>query len=124
MSPTLEAMLKPYAQPAGKLISTTPMAITQRYRRLCKKLGIQGRFHDLRAYHCSMMVASGAAPEYIMRDMGHATDNLYRRVYTHLRDDAQAAINEEMDRRAAAKFAKSDTTCDTKQKEPLQHNDS
>ena len=35
------------------------------------------------------MVALGVPPEYIMSDMGHETDGLYRKVYTHMFPDQQ-----------------------------------
>lgn len=61
------------------------------------KLGIPGRLHDLRHYHASVLVALGVPPEYIMRDMGHSTTEMYRRVYTHMMPEKQREIDKAVD---------------------------
>lgn len=80
----------------------TPDAITRRYERLTDALGVPGRFHDLRHYHASSMIAAGAPDKYICADMGHATMDMVRRVYGHVMADRQQEINEEMNARASA----------------------
>lgn len=80
----------------------TPDAITRRYERLMSTLGLSYRFHDLRHYHASAMIAVGAPDKYICADMGHATMDMVRRVYGHVMADRQQEINEEMNARASA----------------------
>lgn len=71
-------------RPEDRVINLTPNVITYRYCRLRDKLHIPGRFHDLRHYHASVMVALGIPETYAMRDMGHSTPGLYKRVYSHM----------------------------------------
>ena len=80
----------------------TPDAITRRYERLTARLGIPGRFHDLRHYHASVMIAAGAPDKYITADMGHSTMEMVRRVYGHVMGDRMQEINAAMEERAAA----------------------
>lgn len=68
----------------GNVVDLTPDAVTRRYGRLRDKLGIPGRFHDLRHYHASVLVANNVPETYAMREMGHSTPNLYKRVYAHM----------------------------------------
>ena len=85
IAPELYAALEPFrAAPEDHVTTLTPNAVTERYERIAKRLNISCRFHDLRHYHCSVMVALGVPKEYIMTDMGHSTDGLYSRVYTHM----------------------------------------
>ena len=71
-------------KPNDPVISITPNVLTFRYCRLRDKLHIPGRFHDLRHYHASVLVALGVPETYAMHDMGHSTPGLYKRVYAHM----------------------------------------
>lgn len=51
------------------------------------------RFYDLRHYHCSVMVASGAPEDYIAADMGHSTIQMAHDVYVELIEEKQQNIN-------------------------------
>lgn len=93
-----------------RVTELTPDAITRRYERLLDRLTdekhprIPGRFHDLRHYHASVMVAVGAPDKYISADMGHASMEMVRRVYGHVMHDRQQSINEQMESHADAIF--------------------
>lgn len=93
-----------------RVTDLTPDAITRRYERLLDRLTdedhprIPGRFHDLRHYHASVMVAVGAPDKYISSDMGHASMEMVRRVYGHVMRDRQQVINEQMENHADAIF--------------------
>ena len=56
---------------------------------------------DLRHYYASLMLSLGIPDKYAMTRMGHATPNMLRNVYQHLRDEkdreATAAINSHFD---------------------------
>lgn len=82
--------------PDDRIVHLSPDAVTRRFERLRDPLGIPGRFHDLRHYHCSTMVALGAPREYIMADMGHSTDTMYRKVYTHMMPETRSQIYEKL----------------------------
>ena len=89
-----------------RVTDLTPDAITRRYERLLDRLAgedhprIPGRFHDLRHYHASVMIAVGAPDKYISADMGHASMEMVRRVYGHVMTDRQLTINEQMETHA------------------------
>lgn len=89
-----------------RITDLTPDAITRRYERLLDRLTdedhprIPGRFHDLRHYHASVMIAVGAPDKYISADMGHASMEMVRRVYGHVMQDRQHTINAQMESHA------------------------
>ena len=85
-----------------KVSDLTPNAITRRYERLMDSLGFPYRFHDLRHYHASAMIAVGAPDKYICADMGHASMDMVRRVYGHVMEDREREINKKMEKRAKA----------------------
>lgn len=93
-----------------RVTDLTPDAITRRYERLLDRLTnahhprIPGRFHDLRHYHASVMIAVGAPDKYISADMGHSSMDMVRRVYGHVMADRQHEINDQMEAQAAALF--------------------
>ena len=75
------------------MVSISPNAITERYERITSRLGIPGRFHDLRHYHASVMIREGVPEKYIVSDMGHASFDMVRRVYGHVMGEKQKEIN-------------------------------
>ena len=80
--------------------SLTPDAITRRWERLMDSLGMSYRFHDLRHYHASCMIAAGAPDKYITADMGHASMNMVQRVYGHIMANKQEEIFDGMEKQA------------------------
>lgn len=83
------------------LVGITPNAMTSRYERLVKNLGITGRFHDLRHYHASVMIREGVPEKYIVSDMGHASFDMVRRVYGHVMGEKQQEIDGRMNDHAS-----------------------
>lgn len=75
-----------------KPVNLSPNAITERYERLRNRLGIPGRFHDLRHYHASVMLAVGAPEKYIVADMGHSSFDMVRKVYGHVMETRRREI--------------------------------
>ena len=54
--------------------------ITNGYKRICRQLGITGiRFHDLRHYYASSLLALGVPDKYAMARMGHSTPNMLKK---------------------------------------------
>lgn len=76
-----------------KLISLSPNSITERYERLRNRLKIHCRFHDLRHYHASVMLAIGAPEKYIIADMGHSSFDMVRKVYGHVMEDKKRELS-------------------------------
>lgn len=78
-----------------------PDAITYRFIKLRDKCGLSLRFHDLRHYYASLLLALGVPDKYAMARMGHSTTNMLKTVYQHLTDDKQRevdlAVNDKMD---------------------------
>lgn len=65
----------------------------------CKKLGIPHyRFHDLRHYHASVMLALGVPDKYAMERMGHASTNMLKNVYQHTMKNKSESVAEEIDK--------------------------
>lgn len=53
-------------------------------RAMCEKYGLPHyRFHDLRHYQASVMLALGVPDKYAMERMGHASTNMLKNVYQH-----------------------------------------
>lgn len=73
----------------GFLIGLTPDAITRRFERIREKADTKCRFHDLRHYHASYMLAANIPDKYSMNHIGRATNNMLHTVYQHLRSNAQ-----------------------------------
>lgn len=65
-------------------ISTTPNHLTQEFIQLRDKLGIPIRFHDLRHYFVSQLIANNVPNAYIRSCTGHSSDNMINKVYGHL----------------------------------------
>lgn len=79
----------------------TPMKtefISTYFAKLCKKLGIKIRFHDLRHYYASLMLSLGVPDKYAMKRMGHSTPNMLKNVYQHLMDDKNQEITDQINR--------------------------
>lgn len=68
--------------------------ITNGYKRICKQLGIKNiRFHDLRHYYASSLLALGVPDKYAMARMGHATTNMLKNVYQHRMRDKDKELD-------------------------------
>ena len=73
---------------SGRLVSANPDAITQRFKRLLKRVGCPDfRFHDLRHYSASIMHALGVPDSYIMQRGGWRTDTVLKEVYRGTLDE-------------------------------------
>lgn len=83
----------------GRIISMTPNALTDRFIRIRNRFQLGDmRFHNLRHYMASVMLALGVPDKYAMEIMGHATNNMLKTVYQHTmdfkRDESVNKINE------------------------------
>ncbi len=93
---TLPDFLSDYLEKAPRssdsIVPLTPNAITRRFERLRDKLGLTFRFHDLRHYNASVMLALGVPDRYAMERMGHATPNMLKTVYQHTMREKQRDV--------------------------------
>lgn len=85
-----------------RMVNLTPDAVTRRYERARDAAGISCRFHDLRHYHASVMLALNVPIKYIIADMGHATPNMVNNVYGHRMKEKEKVINSQMDKYATS----------------------
>lgn len=87
--------VKPHAADNERVLQMTPRQQQYYWDILRKRLGLpeKMRFYDLRHYHCSVMVASGAPEDYIAADMGHSTIDMAHNVYVELIEEKQQNID-------------------------------
>lgn len=78
----------------GKVIEATPTQISHRFIRAVKSAGLEHfRFHDLRHFNASLMLAEGIPDKYAMERMGHATPSILKSVYQHTENEKRTEIN-------------------------------
>ncbi len=70
---------------------------SQRYSKLCKSIGVPSSFHALRHFNASIMLQLNIPNKYAMERMGHATDNMLKKVYQHTFKPEQEAIAGKLD---------------------------
>lgn len=72
----------------------SPQMITWHFRKTTKELfGHSFRFHDLRHYTASVMLALGVPDKYAMKIMGHATNNMLKNVYQHTFEEKEKEVH-------------------------------
>lgn len=72
--------------------------INYRFLRLLDKMQIQHfRFHDLRHYHASVLLAMGVPNKYAQERLGHATDNMLKTVYQHTMQNKRQELDNKLD---------------------------
>ena len=71
----------------------------KRLDRLCRRYGLPHyRFHDLRHYQASVMLALGVPDKYAMERMGHASTNMLKNVYQHTMLEKSEEVSAEVDK--------------------------
>lgn len=66
------------------IVTLSGHAIYNGFERVCQKAGVPHyRFHDLRHFNASIMLAEGVPDKYGMKRMGHATNNMLKTTYQH-----------------------------------------
>lgn len=65
------------------IVPIRPNMLTDRFRSHKKRLGVNCRFHDLRHYYASVLLALEIPDIYAMELMGHSTPTMLKRVYQH-----------------------------------------
>jgi Integrase len=79
-------------KPGDRIVSATPAQVTDAFSNVRKRLELNMRFHDLRHYYASVLLALGIPDKYAMERMGHATTNMLKTVYQHTLKDQQKDI--------------------------------
>jgi integrase len=93
---------------SGYVIGLMPNTITNQFCCLRNKLGIDCRFHDLRHYNASIMLALGIPDKYAMERMGHATTNMLKTTYQHTFAEKTIEVSQLINAQIEEKFGKND----------------
>ena len=86
------------AKPEDRIFSFTPSAITMRFMKVSKSVGFRCRFHDLRHYNASVMLALEIPDKYAMKRMGHATPHMLKTVYQHTMGSKEKEVTDKMNK--------------------------
>lgn len=85
-------------EPEERVVKLTPVAITDAFPRLLEAAGLPHfRFHDLRHFNASIMLALDIPDLYAQRRGGWKTNHTLKTVYQHLLDPKEAEVNEKCD---------------------------
>ncbi|MBQ8506937.1 MAG: site-specific integrase [Clostridia bacterium] len=60
-----------------------PDSVTKRFEKLCKRIGLKMRLHDLRHSYVSAAIHQNAPITEIARQVGHASTDVTLRIYAH-----------------------------------------
>lgn len=75
-----------------------PMRLTDRFRRLCAKHGVDLTLHELRHSHASQLLKSGIPVKVVSERLGHSTAMLTLNTYSHVlagqQEEAAAAVDQ------------------------------
>lgn len=83
----------------GSIVKMKPDEITNRFERLRVHAGLPDlRFHDLRHYYASVMLALGIPDKYAMERMGHATNTMLKAVYQHTLQEKEKEVDLQISR--------------------------
>ncbi len=74
-----------------KIISITPGMVSGRFIKARDHLGFRFRFHGLRHYHASIMLALDIPKAYAAADMGHSDFQMIERVYGQIIKEKERA---------------------------------
>jgi len=71
-----------FANGVGKRID--PANLERAWRAICRKAGVEYRFHDLRHLHASELLRHGVHPKVVQERLGHASITMTLDTYSHL----------------------------------------
>ncbi|MGI5873132.1 MAG: tyrosine-type recombinase/integrase [Bacillota bacterium] len=79
------------------IIRLSPHNVTQRFKSTVEKeFDHSFRFHDLRHFFASVLLAENVPERYIMEMLGHSTPNMIRNVYGHIMSEKETAIKKQV----------------------------
>lgn len=72
----------------------TSNAVYQRFTKYLKRNNMHHfRFHDLRHYNASVLLAMGVPDKYAQERLGHATNNMLKNVYQHIIEEKAKKVD-------------------------------
>lgn len=93
---TLRQQKEPSAAPDDH-ITFGPNSITNNFCRLVRRNGLpEYRFHDLRHYTVSVMLALNIPKKYIADYVGHESENMIDEVYGHIMASKKTSVEDQM----------------------------
>lgn len=94
----LDALNRHKTDDATYVVPMTGAAIYERFKDLQKQLGMNHfRFHDLRHYNASVMLALGIPDKYAMERIGHSSNTILKNVYQHTMKQKQSEFSAQLD---------------------------
>ncbi len=86
-------------------IKLRPNKITDKFRQVTKNLNLPAyRFHSLRHYYASVLMAEGIPDKYVIERIGHSTDHMLKTVYQHTMKEKNKEIDGTIDKLFDGKF--------------------
>lgn len=90
----------------GRIVRMVGSTIYRKFSTACAAAGLPHyRFHDLRHYNASTMLALGVPDKYAMERMGHATNHMLKNVYQHTMKQKEKEVADSVNNYFATKFA-------------------
>lgn len=80
------------------------LSISKEFIDTRNALGLKCRFHDLRHYNASIMLALNVPDKYAMERMGYSTPATLKKVYQHTMTGKRAEVNDMINGHMAAAF--------------------
>ncbi|MEG2037623.1 MAG: site-specific integrase [Ruthenibacterium sp.] len=109
----IDSIMRDDATPADRVCPIAPDGITKSFIKLRNQIGADVRFHDLRHYNASIMLALGIPDKYAMERLGQSTPGVIKNVYQHIIDSKRQSVSDTMCSAAFAFIKKYDTKSDT-----------
>ena len=90
----------PAGKPGDFVVNANPSTITQDFLKMKKQLGLNFRFHDLRAYSASIMLSMGVPVRYIEQSCGWTPGSMaLRQIYSRVLEDEEPKYRSEVTNR-------------------------
>lgn len=74
-----------------------PSVLSNNFGKICREIGLNVRFHDLRHTYASLMLASGVHPKVVSEALGHSTVAITLDIYSHVTPGLQEAAARQLD---------------------------
>lgn len=94
MSDYLLGILQPHRKNIGKLFTFSPHTISDYFRKLTKRVGVNCRLHDLRHTFATYLLQSSGNIRVVQEILGHSSLNTTLIYAQALEDDKKQAINQ------------------------------
>ena len=82
-----------------------PDTISKEFIDIRNALGLKCRFHDLRHYNASIMLALNVPDKYAMKRMGYSTPATLKKVYQHTMQDKEKEVTSTINSQMSSLFS-------------------